>query len=43
VPGPLYKLSEDLKDIEDNVPDEGELQMPSTHDMANAKNWAHFS
>jgi len=44
IPKGLYKTVEDNeKDIEEFVPDEGELQMPSTHDMAKAENWVHFT
>ena len=44
IPKGLFKTVEDNeKDIEEFVPDEGELQMPSTHQMAVADNWVHFS
>ena len=38
IPKGLYKLVEDseTREIEEFVPEEGELQMPSTHDMAKA-------
>lgn len=44
VPSGLFKITEDNdKEIEDFVPEEGELQMPSTHDMADIKNWVHYA
>ena len=45
IPKGLYKLVEDseTRDIEEFVPEEGELQMPSTHDMAKAENWVHYT
>ena len=44
VPKGLYKLVEDNeREIEEFVPEEGELQMPSTSDMANPSNWVHYT
>ena len=43
VPRGLHKLVEDNdREIEEFQPEEGELQMPSTKDMAKADNWVHF-
>jgi radial spoke head protein 4A len=38
----LFKLTEDNeREIEDNVPEEGEIQMPSTMEMSRPENWVH--
>ena len=34
-------MEDNEKEIEEFVPDEGEYQMPSTHEMAAAENWVH--
>jgi Radial spokehead-like protein len=40
----LYRTVEDNdKEIEDNTPDEGEIQMPSTVYMSDANNWVHYN
>lgn len=31
------------KEIEENTPDEGEIQIPSTIEMAKAENWVHYT
>jgi radial spoke head protein 4A len=42
MPKGLFKLTEDNdREIEDIVPDEGELQMPSTAEMSRIENWVH--
>jgi hypothetical protein len=44
VPNGLFKVTEDNdKEIEEFVPEEGELEMPNTHDMANPNNWLHYT
>ena len=44
IPKGLYKLVEDNeRDIEEFVPEEGELQMPSTTEMSNPSNWVHYT
>lgn len=43
-PRGLYRTVEDNdKEIEENTPDEGELQMPSTISMGKAENWVHYN
>ncbi len=43
VPKGLYKLVEDAeREIEEFQPEEGELQMPSTLEMAKPENWLHY-
>lgn len=39
-----FKLVEDNdREVEDNLPEEGEYQMPSTLEMAKPENWVHAS
>lgn len=43
-PKGIFKLVEDNpRDIEENTPDEGEIVMPSTLEMANPSFWVHSS
>lgn len=43
-PSGLYRLVEDNdKEIEENTPDEGDIQMPSTLSMSDANNWVHYN
>ena len=42
-PKGLYRTVEDEdREIEENTPDEGEIEMPSTIEMAKPENWVHF-
>jgi len=43
-PKGIYKLVEDEeREIEEDTPEEGEIQMPSTKDMAKPENWVHYT
>ena len=43
VPAQVYRfVEESTKEIEENVPDEGPIPVPSTQEMAKAENWRHF-
>lgn len=44
MPKGLYRTVEDSeRDIEDNTPDEGDIQMPPTDVMVKPENWVHYS
>lgn len=44
MPARVYRLVEDsTTEVEENVPEEGPVQVPSTRDMAKAENWVHYS
>jgi acyl-coenzyme A thioesterase PaaI-like protein len=45
-PKVLYRISADDetgREIEENTPDEGEIVMPPTNDMAKPENWVHYT
>lgn len=43
-PKGIYKLVEDEeREIEEDTPEEGEIQMPSTKAMAKPENWVHYT
>ena len=43
-PKGLYRLQEDsTREIEDNAPEEGEIVMPSTHQMQSPNMWVHHT
>jgi len=44
VPKNIYKINEENnREIEENIPDEGPVPIPSTVDMAKPENWLHFT
>lgn len=44
VPKGVYRLVEDNpNDIEENVPDEGPIPVPTTSEMCKAQNWVHYT
>lgn len=43
VPAKTYKQTEESPDIEENIPEEGDIQIPSTAEMAKAENWVHYT
>ena len=43
MPAGVYRLNEDDKNvIEENVPEEGAIPVPSTAEMQKLENWVHY-
>lgn len=38
-----WRLNEDGTEIEENMPEEGEIQLLPTHEMAKPHNWVHYT
>lgn len=44
MPKGIYKTVEDNdREIEDNVPEEGPVKVPSTFEMADLDSWVHYT